>query len=67
MLVTHSIWPLPKCDMVISLKKGSTAEVGTYSKLMRCNGDFAEFINEFSKTTDDKEDPGNLTDWLPCS
>lgn len=46
-LVSHGITFLPQTDIIIVLKNGMIAEIGSYSSLLKSQGEFSEFILEY--------------------
>ena len=49
-LVTNHLSILSQVDQIIVMKDGRVSEIGTYNKLTRRGGDFADFIKTFSTT-----------------
>jgi len=49
LLVTHAIHFLPSVDQVLVLKGGTVTESGRYEDLIVAGGEFAKFVEEFSK------------------
>ncbi|KAI1280795.1 ATP-binding cassette sub-family C member 3 [Halotydeus destructor] len=47
-LVTNNISLLPNVDNIVVLKNGNISETGSYKELMDKDGDFAEFVKQFS-------------------
>ncbi|KAI1280794.1 Multidrug resistance-associated protein 1 [Halotydeus destructor] len=57
-LVTNNISLLPNVDNIVVLKDGSISETGSYKELMDKNGDFSEFVKQFStQAADAVEEP----------
>ncbi len=56
MLVTHGVNYLPQTDQIIVMKDGRVSEMGTYNKLVKSNGAFAEFIKTYLNVNEDDED-----------
>ena len=48
LLVTHSISNLQVVDRIVVMKEGRISEIGTYQQLLQRQGDFGEFLNQFS-------------------
>ena len=59
-LVTHAINILPKVDQIIVMSDGKISEIGTYEKLMKSKGDFAEFV--FEQANQQTGDSSGLSD-----
>ena len=55
-LVTHGVHWLPLVDEIVVLKQGQISEVGSYTRLMQHNGDFAQFLKTYFTQEDDDED-----------
>ncbi|XP_076819725.1 multidrug resistance-associated protein 1-like isoform X2 [Clavelina lepadiformis] len=55
-LVTHGVSFLPQVDMIVVLVDGKISEVGHYDELMERNGDFAEFLKNYSNYEEDEID-----------
>lgn len=58
LLVTHAIHFLPSVDQVIVLRGGQVTESGCYDELINAGGDFAKFVEEFSKEETEEEEEG---------
>ena len=54
-LVTHGISFLPDTDYILVMKNGRIAEQGSYSQLIKQQGEFSAFILEQLKTAEDSE------------
>ena len=48
LLVTHTISNLQVMDRIVVMKDGTISEIGTYQQLLQRQGDFGEFLNQFS-------------------
>ncbi|KAH9491630.1 Multidrug resistance-associated protein 1 [Bulinus truncatus] len=59
-LVTHGTHWLPEVDEIIVVKNGSISEVGSFEKLMKSNGEFAQLF--YSTLTTKSECPIDLTE-----
>ncbi|KAH9507533.1 Multidrug resistance-associated protein 1 [Bulinus truncatus] len=59
-LVTHGTHWLPEVDEIIVVKDGSISEVGSFEKLMKSNGEFAQLF--YSTLTTKSECPIDLTE-----
>lgn len=53
-LVTNNLALLPFVDQIIVMKNGTVSENGTYKTLMENKGDFADFVQQFSKNENHK-------------
>lgn len=47
-MVTHSATFLSQMDLIIVLKNGEISESGTFSQLLNDDGEFAEFLRNYS-------------------
>lgn len=47
-MVTHSATFLSETDLIIVLKNGTISEIGTFPQLLNNDGDFAEFLRNYS-------------------
>ncbi|XP_023237649.1 multidrug resistance-associated protein 1-like isoform X1 [Centruroides sculpturatus] len=56
-LVSHGITFLPQTDIIIVLKNGEIAEIGSYYDLLKSEGEFSEFILEYMKEKVADNDP----------
>ncbi|CAG7817867.1 unnamed protein product, partial [Allacma fusca] len=50
-LVTHSVTFLPRVDQIIVLKNGRVSESGTYQELLDRQGEFSNFLAQYSNET----------------
>jgi len=55
LLVTHQLQYVSYCDLVVVLKGGVIAEMGSYEELMAANNEFASLINTHVKKSSEEE------------
>ncbi|KAJ3112059.1 hypothetical protein HDU96_004984 [Phlyctochytrium bullatum] len=55
LLVTHQLHFVPQCDIVITMKDGQIAEMGSYQSLMKANGEFASLMRSYGGVGHDDE------------
>lgn len=48
LLVTNAIKYLPEVDFIVVLKNGAVVESGTYDELLLNEGEFADFVTNYS-------------------
>ena len=60
-LVTHGIGFLPQCDVIVVMTDGQITEVGSYTELIKNDGDFAQFLQTYqsSETNEDENGTNN--------
>ncbi|KAK7038918.1 Canalicular multispecific organic anion transporter 1, partial [Halocaridina rubra] len=54
LLVTHALWVLPHVSEIFVIKDGMLVETGSYSQLLKQDGDFAQFLLQHIKTNEDE-------------
>ena len=59
-LVTHGIGFLPQCDVIVVMADGQITEVGSYTELIKNDGDFAQFLQIYKGAEDDEEKPNSI-------
>jgi ATP-binding cassette subfamily C (CFTR/MRP) protein 1 len=55
-LITHALHLLHACDYIYTLAHGAVVEAGTYTELIRADGEFARLDREFGGAQEAKED-----------
>ncbi|XP_056392027.1 multidrug resistance-associated protein 1-like isoform X2 [Hyla sarda] len=55
-LVTHGVSFLPQVEKIIVMSDGRISEVGTYSELLENNGAFADFLQTYALTAQQKDE-----------
>ena len=60
--MTHSAKYLPKCDSIIVMKGGAISERGTYTELLRDQGEFADFLMQYLVEEEDHGDQESKED-----
>ena len=61
-LVTHGIGFLPQCDVIVVMADGQITEVGSYSELIKNDGDFAQFLQMYKGVEESEEEESGSTD-----
>ena len=56
LLVTHGIGFLPQCDVIVVMADGQITEVGSYSELIKNDGDFAQFLQTYKGVEESSEE-----------
>ena len=53
--VGHKVSYLPQVDQIIVLRNGTISETGTYNELLKKGGDFAHFLQTYTKECEVEE------------
>lgn len=61
-LITHSLWLLPKVDYIITIADGRVNERGTYTELIASGGPFSKFVTEFATEPEDSPEETPASD-----